>query len=181
MTDCIGLIRGRPVLIAAALIALLGVDTASVGAEVSGQAGNAPALDLGELQQPKRLAPEEISTRGIRLRADVDKVLNRLSDSGTAAHANDFTAVFRPYIPPGMAVEDAEDILRAAGFTEPPRPGANDEQVRDKERAKFVIVAEIPQFSRRVFGNVEALIMPVSETLAANAGRRRRMIYYGHP
>jgi hypothetical protein len=104
-----------------------------------------------------------------------------LLDSGKAGHASDFAPVFQPYIPPGMAVEDAEDILRAAGFTEPPRAGLNEEQDRTKERDKYVVVAEIPQFSRRVFGNVEAFMMPLPDSLSANAGRRRRMIYYGHP
>jgi hypothetical protein len=180
MTDYIGLIQGRLLLVAAAAIGLFGVETARLCAEVLAQAGRAPALDLGELQEPKRLAFEEIKVRGIKLRADLDKVFNGLLDSGKVGQAGDFTPVFQPYIPAGMAVEDAEDILRAAGFTEPPRPGAGEEQDRTR-RDRYVVVAEIPQFSRRVFGNVEAFIMPLPESLAVNAGRRRRMVYYGHP
>ena len=180
MTDYIGLVQ-RLIMIAATAIGLFGVDTASLRAEVLAQAGNAAAIDMGGLLEPRRLPSEEISGRGIKLRADLDKVLNGLLDGGKAGRANDFTPVFQPYIPAGMAVEDAEDILRAAGFTEPPRFGANEEQDRNKERAKYVVVAEIPQFSRRVFGSVEAYLTLGPETVAANAGRRRRMIYYGHP
>ena len=165
-------------MIAAAAIGLFAVGTASLRAEVLGQAGGAPALDLGELQKPKRLAPEETKVRGSKLRADLDKVFKGLLDSGKAGLASDFTPVFQPYIPAGMAVEDAEDILRAAGFTEPPRPG--EEQDRTRE-GRYVVVAEIPQFSRRVFGNVEAFMTLTPESIAANAGRRRRMVYYGHP
>jgi hypothetical protein len=136
---------------------------------------------LGELQEPKRLPPEEIRVRGIKLRADLDKVFKGLLDSGKAGHANDFTAVFQPYIPPGMAVEDAEEVLRAAGFVEPQRPGASEQTAGNGATDRYVIVAEIPQFSRRVFGNVEAFVTLLPESLAANAGRRRRMVYYGHP
>jgi len=178
---CIGVIRRRPVLMAAAVIGFLNVEEASLRAEVLAQAGNAAAIDMGGLLEPRRLPPEEISGRGIKLRADLDKVLNGLLDGGKADRANDFTPVFQPYIPAGMAIEDAEDILRAAGFTEPLRLGANEEQDRNKERAKYVVVAEIPQFSRRVFGSVEAYLTLVPESVAASAGRRRRMIYYGHP
>jgi len=180
LTDYIGIIQRRLVLMAAAVIGLVSVEMASLRAEVLAQAGSAPALELGELQEPKRLPPEEIRVRGIKLRAALDKVFNGLLDSAKAGHASDFTPVFQPYIPAGMAVEDAEDILRAAGFTEPPRPSASEEPDRTRERDKYVVVAEIPQFSRRVFGNVEAYMMPITESLSANAGRRRRMICYGH-
>ncbi len=180
MTDYVGLVQRR-IMIAATAIGLFSVDTTSLRAEVLAQAGNAAAIDMGGLLEPRRLPSEEISGRGIKLRADLDRVLNGLLDDGKAGRANDFTPVFQPYIPAGMAVEDAEDILRAAGFTEPPRLGANEEQDRNKERAKYVVVAEIPQFSRRVFGSVEAYLTLRPETVAANAGRRRRMIYYGHP
>ena len=174
MNDHIGLIHRPLVSMVAAAIALFAADSAGLRAEVLGQSGGATTIELGELQEPKRLPPEEIRDRGIKLRAELDKALDRLLDKT----AGDVTAVVLPYIPSGLAVEDAVNILRAAGFTDPSSSGASEEQDRNGQRDRYAVVAEIPQFSRRVFGPVEAHVMLRPESLAASAGRRRRMIYY---
>ena len=133
--------------------------------------------------EPKRLSPEEVKDHGIKLRAEFDKAFNALLDNEKAGHATEFTAIVLPYISAGMALEDAENVLKEAGFTEPQHSGVREEQDRNRGTDWYAVVAEIPKFSGRVFGNVEAYVMflPPEERLAENAGRRHRMIYYPRP
>jgi hypothetical protein len=177
MTDDSGLLQGRTILIAAA-IGIFGLDLTASRAEVLGQT----AIEMGGRQTANRLSPGEAKERGIRLRAELDKAFDAVLDSGKADHADKFTTIVLPYISAGMALEDAEGVLRAAGFTEPPRPGASEEQNRSNGGDWHAIVAEIPQFSGRVFGSVEAYVMllPPAQGLAEYIGRRRRMTYYPH-
>ena len=106
-----------------------------------------------------RLSPGEISERGIRLRAELDKAFDALLDSGKANPANDLTTIVLPYIQAGMAFDDAENILRAAGFVVGPRPGPHEEQDPSRPKDWYAVVSTIRQFSRRVFGgSVEAYI-----------------------
>lgn len=106
-----------------------------------------------------RLSPGEISERGIRLRAELDKAFDALLDSGKANPANDLTTIVLPYIQAGMAFDDAENILRAAGFVVGPRPGPYEEQDPSRPKDWYAVVSTIRQFSRRVFGgSVEAYI-----------------------
>jgi hypothetical protein len=179
MRNHIGLFQNGTVLIAAA-IGIFGPGLVSLRAEVSGQAGTGITIEMGE---PKRLSPQEIRDRGISFRAELDKAFDALPDSGKAGHANEFTAIAAPYISAGMTLEDAEAILRAAGFAEPPRPRAREEQDRNKETDWYVVVAEIPQFSGRVFGNIETYVMllPPEQGLAEFAGRRHRLMFYPRP
>lgn len=179
MTDDVGLFQSRTILIAAA-IGIFGLDLSALRAQVSGQAGIETSIEVGGRQTANRLSPEVTKERGIRLRAELDKAFDALLDSGNADHADKFTAIVLPYISAGMALEDAEGILKAAGFTEPPRPGTSEEQNRSNGKDWYAIVAEIPQFSGRVFGSVEAYVMllPPAQGLAEYIGRRRRMTYY---
>lgn len=148
-------------------------------AEVRTQAGTAAAIGIDE---PKRLPRQEIRDRGISFRAELDKAFNALRGSEKAGHVNEFTAIAAPYISAGMALDDAEGILSAARFTEPPRPGARVEQDRS-QTDWYAVVAEIPQFAGRVFGPVDVFVMllPPGKGLAELAGRRHRMMYYPRP
>ena len=169
MPDHIGLI-----LIAA--IGTSGLLVTNLQAEVKPEAWTAAAIGLDE---PKRLSAEDSRDRGSKLRTELDKAFNALPDDGKAGHASEFTAIALPYIGAGMALEDAEAILRAAGFAEPPRPRAREEQDRDR----YAVVAEVPQFAGRVFGPVDVFVMllPPEQGLAEFAGRRHRTMYYPRP
>ena len=176
MTDRIGRFRSRVILIAMAL-GIFGLEPACLRAQILAQAATGNTIEMVE---PKRLAPPEIRDRGTRFRTELDKAFNALGDSGKAGHANEFTAIAVPYISAGMALEDAEGILRAAGFTEPPPPRARE----DRDRTDwYAVVAEIPQFAGRVFGPVDVFVMllPPEQGLAEFAGRRHRMMYYPRP
>jgi hypothetical protein len=159
----------RALLLSAATIGIFVFDLNGLGAGVSAQTGTGVTLETG---QAPRLSPGEVSDRGKRLRADVDKAFNALPDGERAGHADEFTALVQPYIAAGTALEDAVGILGAAGFTEPTRSGTE----------RFAVVAEIPQFSGRVFGNVDAFVMLVSpQGLAEYVGRRHRLMYHPDP
>lgn len=177
MPDRIGRFHSGMVLIAAA-IAFFGLISPNLSAEVLAEAGTGVTIELGKA---KRLSPEEVLDRGIKFRAELDKAFNALRDSEKAGHANEFTAIALPYISAGMALEDAEGVLKAAGFAEPAR--ARDEHDRDRRTDWYAVVAEIPQFAGRVFGPVDVFVMllPPEQRMAEFAGRRHRMMYYPHP
>ena len=136
-----------------------------------------------ETGETKRLSPEEIKDRGIKLRAEFDKTVGGLPDSGKAGHADEFTTIVLSYISAGMKLEDAVGILTAAGFSAPPRPRSHEEQDRNRETGWYVVVAEIPQFAGRVFGPVDVFVMllPPDQGLAEFVGRRHRMMYQPRP
>lgn len=163
-------------LVLIAAIGTFGLVLTSLHAEVKTQAGTAAAIGMDEA---KRLSAAEARDRGSKLRAELDIAFKALPDGGKAGHVSELTAIALPYISAGTALEDAEAILRAAGFAEPPRPGARKEQDRDR----YAVVAEIPQFSGRVFGNVEVYVILLSpeEGLAEFVGRRHRLLYDPRP
>ncbi len=177
MLDRLGYFQSGLVLAAAA--GIFGAGLPSLHSEVLGQAEKAPTI---EMVSPKGLSLQEIRDRGTRFRAELDQAFKALGDSEKAGHANELTAIAAPYISAGLPVEDAETILKAAGFAEPPSPRARAEQ--DRTRMDwYAVVAEIPQFAGRVFGPVDVFVMllPPEQGLAEFAGRRHRMMYYAHP
>ena len=123
-------------------------------------AGAAHLKYCHQQREQKRLSPDEINDRALKIRTELDKAFNVLLYGGKADHADKVTAIFAPYISAGMAFEDAEKILRAVGFTEPTMPGAGEED-RSGEKDRYAVVAEIPRFSQRVFGSVEAYVTPL--------------------
>ena len=178
MRNHIGLFQNRMAMIAAA-IGIFGPGLVSLRAEVLGQAGTGITIEMGE---PKRLSPQEIRDRGLSFRAELDKTFDALRGE-KAGHANEFTALAVPYISAGMALEDADSILKAAGFTEPPSPRSREEQDGSRRTDWYAVVAEVPQFAGRVFGPVDVFVMllPPEQGLAEFAGRRHRMMYYPRP
>lgn len=175
-----GHIRGfRMGLAAITAIGIFVPEHTGLSAEAVGQGGRGITLDMGRAKGP---SPQEIHDRGIMLRAELDKAFNSLPGSGKAGHADEFTAIVLPYISAGMALEDAVDILTAAGFTAP-GSGAREAQNSNRGTEQYAVVAEIPQFSGRVFGNVETYVMPLvpARGLAEYVGRRHRMMYDASP
>ncbi len=160
----------------AALFGIYVSDLTFLRAEVLAQAATGMTIEMG---QAKGLSAEEIRDRGNKLRADLDKAFNTLQESEKAGHADELTAIVHPYISAGMALEDAVGILSAAGFSAPPRAGGGEQQDRDGGKDRYAVVAEIPQFSGRVFGNVEVFVMLLrpGQGLAEYIGRRHRMMY----
>jgi len=99
-----------------------------------------------------------LEQRGITLRIELEKAFDRLAATGKLSFRNDVTASILPYISAGMTFEEAESVLRAAGFIVYPHPGAREEQDRNRPRDWYAVLAEIPEFSRRVLGNVAVYV-----------------------
>lgn len=160
------------------LIAAIGILVVGSINKALGQGSTGITIEMGKT---KGLSPQEVVDRGVRLRVDLDKAFNSLPDRAKAGHADEFTAIAFPYIFPGMGLEDAVNILTAAGFAAPD-PRGRRQQDQSRQTDDHAIVAEIPQFSGRVFGKVEVYVMlPPEEGLAEYIGRRHRMMYYPRP
>ncbi|MGA7750379.1 MAG: hypothetical protein WCA63_09545, partial [Gallionella sp.] len=75
-------------------------------------------------QENARMNSSELETRGKQLRASMDVRYKELIAAGGALNSReiifqsvDLTDLFTPYIPIGMSFDDAEVVLRAAGFS----------------------------------------------------------------
>ncbi len=65
-----------------------------------------------------------LEVRGKQLRTAIDQAYKRMSDAQTIrGRWVNITSVVVPYIPAGMSFDDAEQVLRSAGFEVKPRPG----------------------------------------------------------
>jgi len=137
---------------------VLGIGWQACFEDVSAQTVSSEQSSSDERSESRRLSPEEIRERGVKFRAELEKAFKMRQAAGKASHVNDLTAVVLPYISPGMAFDDAEDILRAAGFTVPPRPGARAEQDQNRGRDWYAVVAEIPQFVRSFPARIDAYV-----------------------
>ncbi len=107
-----------------------------------------------------------LEERGKQLRAAIDQTYKKMSE----AHAikamphsdeNDLTSVVVQYIPLGTSFDDAEKILRSAGFKVGPRPstnspgipGDNTPKIQDERITKSVI-ATIDPYSSFLDGKI---------------------------
>jgi hypothetical protein len=124
---------------------------------------------------PKTLSKKELShtatdqthSRGEELRKVFWDTYRKLSGSRelrTGLGGTDVTNIVLPYIPIGTQFEEAEAILRAAGFVVGPRP--NHTRATDPNRTKnwFCVVARISPFHKKLFykASLYVSIMPRS-------------------
>jgi hypothetical protein len=157
-------------LIVAAAIGAFDLETTAAFAAVPGQKaiarefGNALVVRTGEQNETKKLSPDDLKERGIKLRAELEKTFDRLGEAGKLSYVNDITASIVPYISAGMTFEESESVLRAAGFSVRPHPGAREEQDPHRSRDWYAVHAAIPEFSRRVPGNVAVYVSLHPET-----------------
>lgn len=101
----------KPILLVwVCVVALLGTMNACVAYEKENSQTNSMSLEA----------------QGKRLRADIDKVYQELKSKkqlkDVSLGGNDITDVIQRYLPAGMSFDDAEAILRSAGFTVDHRP-----------------------------------------------------------
>lgn len=72
--------------------------------------------------------PQDLEILGKRLRIEIDEAYQKLPKSGSTQEiekAGNITWLAVRYIPLGSSFDDAEVILRSAGFSVGPRPGPN--------------------------------------------------------
>jgi hypothetical protein len=71
----------------------------------------------------RQMSPNELVQRGKELRNEIDSVYQTLkAEKKLSGRGTDISEQVRKYIPPGCSFDDAEEILRSAGFTVYPRP-----------------------------------------------------------
>src|SRR5690348_15077863 len=70
-----------------------------------------------------QMSPNELVQRGKELRNEIDSVYETLKAAKkVTGRGTDISDQVRKYIRPGSSFDDAEEILRSAGFTVYPRP-----------------------------------------------------------
>lgn len=80
-----------------------------------------PPAVFGEIG--RQMSPNELVQRGKELRNEIDSVYQTLkAEKKLSGRGTDISDQVRKYIPPGSSFDDAEEILRSAGFTVYPRP-----------------------------------------------------------
>lgn len=99
----------------------------------------APTAPMATTTPTEPTTADELSQRGLQLRADIDAVYVKLRASkslkNTVRDGNDVTAIVLKYIPIGMRFDYAEAILRAAGCKiGPPQQGQVVARTRMKDR-----------------------------------------------
>jgi hypothetical protein len=110
------------------------------------------------------MVTEDLQQRGRELRGAIDHTYKTLVDRNglqQGLKGNDISPVVSKYIPLGTSFDDAEKILRAAGFTVDPRPGQNPPEDRpDKHDVVAYIVPYVQGFMSRT--NVYISLRPKS-------------------
>jgi len=72
------------------------------------------------------MSPNELVQRGKELRNEIDSVYQTLkAEKKLSGRGTDISDRVRKYIPPGTSFDDAEEILRSAGFDVSSRPSSN--------------------------------------------------------
>ena len=148
----------------AVAIGSLGVKTTVTSAAVPGwkmivrEGANPFIIRMGEQKDADKMSPDDLKQRGIKLRAELEEVFDKLWRSGKLDRQIDVTSSMAPYISAGMTFEESESILRAAGFTVDPHPGAREAQDPNRARDWYVVYAEIRNFSRHVLGSVTVAV-----------------------
>src|SRR5207249_9735577 len=75
-----------------------------------------------------QMTSNDLEQRGKQLRAEIEAAYKQLKSAKklrTGIKGNDITELVLKYVPIGTSFDDAENILRFAGFTVHPRPTAN--------------------------------------------------------
>ena len=102
------------------------------------------------------MTASELALRGKQLRKEIDETYKRMDDTHQIKSPfngqNFITDVVIKYIPIGTSFDEAEAILRAAGFKVGPREG----HVRSHD--KFLVVADIDQYAPTPFGKTSVVV-----------------------
>lgn len=87
---------------------------------------NSKAGDLAnQTDSINKAVPESLEERGKQLRVAIDQAYEKLPHHHFKKGEGDITPVVEQFIPVGTSFDDAEEILRAAGFKVGKRPGPN--------------------------------------------------------
>lgn len=112
-----------------------------------------------DIQKEKSVVTtESLEQRGKQLRVALERAYKEMVDAGTLSTdsrvSNNVTDVVIRYIPVGMSFDDAESILRSAGFRVS-RPSANPPGTR---RDRHDVVGAIAPFAQKFLGGANLYV-----------------------
>jgi len=111
-------------------------------------------------QETVMSSTNELEQRGKKLRADIDNAYKKLSEASgikdRGMGSSPITDVVTKYIPIGISFDDAETILRSAGFAI--RPRAPNPYISEKYPEKYDVVATIDQYVPTPFGKTSVIV-----------------------
>ena len=88
---------------------------------------------------------------------ELERTLDELRSVALHREA-DMTASVTAYVSAGMAFDDAEEILKAAGFDVRPRPGPREAEDINRPTDWYAVHARIANFARRGLGTVDVFV-----------------------
>jgi hypothetical protein len=107
-----------------------------------------------------KMSPDQIEKRGKELRAALQQTYEELVASRKMSGLEtDITQYVKPYIYAGMMFDEAESILKAAGFHIDPRPAADRANDPNSPKDWYAVLASISPFVQRFMGKVSADVM----------------------
>lgn len=118
-----------------------------------------PAYGEDIQKEKSAVATESLEQRGKQLRIELEQAYKKMVDAGTLSTdprvSNDVTDVVIRYIPVGMSFDDAESILRSAGFRVDSRPSANQPRTG---RDRHDVVGAIAPFDQKFLGGADLYV-----------------------
>jgi len=106
-----------------------------------------------------QMTSDDLDRRGKQLRAEIELVYKELKSATKLVvgyRGNDIREIVLKYVPIGTSFDDAETILRFAGFTVYPRPEANATGDRPD---KYDVSAFIDSFDHGFAYNVQVIVL----------------------
>jgi hypothetical protein len=125
------------------------VSAASARANACGRAAILEASDAcysGNSDVKKALyqvTSEELEMRGQALRVAVQSIYRRLISSGEMREGLEVTDTVLPYLPTGISFDEAEAVLRNAGFVVERRPNVNGPQRPNRARDWYAVISHL--------------------------------------
>jgi hypothetical protein len=105
------------------------------------------ARATSETAEPGKMNSKDLEQRGRELRVQLEKTYDELVASRRLSGAStDITESVRRYFSGDMSFDEAEAILRAAGFSVEARPDVNAPQNPNRSIDWYAVLAKIPHF-----------------------------------
>ena len=135
---------------------------------------NAPLNDISQ-KEHGHMATGELQTRGKQLRRAIDERYKKLDAAGSIKHngkgRNDISDIVTNYIPIGISFDEAEIILRSAGFKVGPRGK------HPIITSMFLVFANIARYRPTLFGKTSVIV--ILEPESSNDWRQVKKIEAG--
>src|SRR2546426_8955768 len=105
-----------------------------------------------------QMTSDNLEQRGKQLRTEIELVYKQLKSGKklqVGIKGNDIGEIVKKYVPIGTSFDDAENILRFAGFTVHPRPAAD---AAGNRPDKYLVYATIDSLDKGFIWKVEVIV-----------------------